>query len=622
MAQAVKSALAERRILLVEAGTGVGKSFAYLLPSALWAKETGERVIISTHTINLQEQLIGKDIPFIRDELGIDIKAFLAKGRNNYVCLRRLLHATSRHSEMLSLFKTEDFETLDRIERWIYTDTGCDHTRSTLNFYVEPHVWNSIKVEAEACPGKKCRYFNSCRYMKDRQEWETTDLLVVNHSMFFVDVALKANDVPFLPGHGAVVFDEAHSLEDAATDHIGVNLRRSECLMKLRKLYDVETDKGLLAFSEFSRLQSMTIELTEALKKWFSQLSDFREEKGSRLREPGRFEPLPGKMGEIYVQELAAAIRTLPEESDLFLESYSAFSRVREIVAGIHIFVNHSAECNVYWVEGDPNDAIARVAPIRVGNYLRNYVWDSGRPYVLASATLATNRREGCRYLRERLGIEQADELILGSPFNYREQVTMCVPKDMPDPRDTRNYQDSLLRYIGHFVRKSKGRAFVLFTNIADMKRCARELRREFEEEGFMVLVQGDGMGRTRMLEAFKEHGQAVLFGVNSFWQGVDVRGEALSNVIITKLPFDVPDDPVVEARREEIALRGLSDFRDYTLPNAILRLKQGFGRLIRTKDDKGMVVILDPRIMTKSYGRQFLQSLPPCRMITEPEEM
>jgi ATP-dependent DNA helicase DinG len=253
---------------------------------------------------------------------------------------------------------------------------------------------------------------------------------------------------------------------------------------------------------------------------------------------------------------------------------------------------------------------------------MRNYVWATGRPHILTSATLSTGGRSGCSYIRGRLGIEECTELMLGSPFNYKEQVTVYVPSDMPDPGNAVEFRKSLVHYIDHFVTKSKGRAFVLFTSLADMKHCHGELRDRFEERGYMVLVQDGTMGRARMLESFKEDGQAVLFGVSSFWQGVDVRGQALSNVIITRLPFEVPDHPLVEARREEIIGRGESDFHNYSLPNAVLKLKQGFGRLIRTKTDKGMVVILDPRVIRKSYGRLFLQALPPCPIVKDPDRM
>ncbi len=619
MATAVERALEGKRKLLIEAGTGVGKSFAYLLPAALWAINTKERVLISTGTINLQEQLMQKDIPFIRDELKLNFSSYLAKGRGNYLCLRRLLAANSSGSGHFDSFMPEDLTYTRKLEDWFYKSQ--DGSLSTLDFDVPQNVWAKVRVERDACTGKRCRYFNTCPYFRDRKLWESADLLVVNHSLFFSDLSLRMGEAPLLPGYGAVIFDEAHGLEDSASSHFGVSLRRSGAISVLRRIFDDRYKRGFFSSSQFFVLQRQSLAFGAVINKYFGEVGDFVDNGGMRIRTPYKFPDDPISIGNTFLSELESAASDLEPDSDICIEAYASFSQVKEIVMAIEVFNAMSMPDYVYWADGKSDDPEIHAVPVSVARKLSEYLWEREMPIVLTSATLATNRRDKCKYIRSRLGIDEADEMILGSPFDYERQVKIFIPSDVPDPTaDADAYRASLVRYIRGFVETATGGTFVLFTNLRDMKFCHDELIDQFTNCGILTLVQDGGTPRTRMLDMFREDGKAVLFGVSSFWQGVDVRGAALSNVIIARLPFEVPNHPLVEARREEIAMRGGADFWEYSLPNAILKLKQGFGRLVRTKNDTGRIVILDPRIRTKSYGRNFLDALPKCPICYEPD--
>ncbi|MFA4986506.1 MAG: ATP-dependent DNA helicase [Candidatus Brocadiia bacterium] len=617
MAVEVERALAEKDTLLVEAGTGVGKSFSYLVPAVNWTNSTGERLVISTHTITLQEQLIGKDIPFLQS-LGLSFPAVLAKGRGNYICLRRLLAATSRAGRYLDFLRPEDFPFLSRIEDWFYK-TG-DGTLSTLDFEVPPRVWGNVRVERDACPGRKCRYYDGCPYFRDRKRWEDAQILIVNHALFFSDLALRMGDSPLLPGYGAVVFDEAHNIEEVATNHIGISLSKSEVLGTVRKVFDERSGKGFFSADRLGGVQHGAQVYGAAVEGFFKRLGDFCGDSARRVYEPTDFIDQTASVAESLVSEMSAAIAEMPEDSDERTDSGALASRVKETGVAISVFQSFSAEGFVYWVEGPQDNPTMHVTPISVAEHLKKHLWSTEMPHILTSATLATSKTAGCAYIRGRIGLDDGcRELVLGSPFDYGKLVKLFIPRDAPDPSaNAEEYRKKLVQYIERLVEVSGGRAFVLFTNLGDMKYCHGELVSKLQAKGLLVLVQDAGMPRAKMLEAFAQDGRAVLFGVSSFWQGVDVRGAALSNVIIVRLPFEVPDHPVVEARRQEIQKEGRSDFREYTLPNAIIRLKQGFGRLVRTRTDSGIVAILDARIVSKSYGRDFLSALPPCPIVKD----
>ncbi|RKY22707.1 MAG: hypothetical protein DRP90_00620 [Planctomycetota bacterium] len=621
MAEAVEAALAGGRTLLVEAGTGVGKSFAYLVPAALWALEGERRVVVSTYTINLQEQLIHKDIPFLAEKAGLRFTAALAKGRGNYICPRRLLAAVSRRRGFFEQFKPEDLHVLNRLENWFYREG--DGTLSTLTFNVPERVWTNVRVEREACSGRRCSYFKSCPYFRDRAKWEAAQVLVVNHSLFFSDLALRLGDAPLLPAWDAVVFDEAHTLEDVAARHMGARLGRREALRTVRRVYDARTRRGFFADASFSDIHAAAAALERALEEYFAALGAFKEKGGWRVRTPGKFSARGVlSAGRELVDLLEQATASFGEDTEERQECLALCSRVKEALVAVDLFDSMSAEDFVYWVDGTPESPELTAVPVEVAGRLRQYLWSEEAPFVLTSATLATASGRGvdCSFVKERLGVDEAEEKVLGSPFDFRSQVKLYVPADVPDPtKDAAAYRRALVRYIREVVEVCGGGVFALFTNLKDMRYCHGMLAEGFEAKGLKVLAQDGSMPRNLMLDRFREDGSAVLFGVSSFWQGVDVKGDALRAVVIARLPFEVPSHPLVEARCEALAVRGMSAFRHYSLPGAILRLKQGFGRLVRAKRDEGMVVVLDPRLLTRNYGRDFLAALPPCPIVTAP---
>lgn len=646
LAHSVASSISQSRHLLAEAGTGVGKSFAYLVPAIDYALKNKKRVVISTHTIALQEQLIAKDIPLIRSVFPDEFTAVLVKGRSNYLCLRRLKQSRSRQSY---LFETsEEQSSLRDIELWAQQSqqAGGNGSLSDLKTVPLPQVWDKVAAEHGNCLGKKCEFYAPCFWQAAKRRMQSGNLLIVNHALFFSDLALRLAGVNYLPKYDVAILDEAHTVEDVAGQHFGIKVSEASVKYQLRNLYDLRRGKGLL--SSFGPVANdaitAVVDLSSLTEEFFERAILWHESNGKsngRVREPGIIDnTLSPAIRSLNTRLLGLTTHTKSDEDISELNALAA--KLEALAGGLDALVSQSMPDAVYWLDvstqrfGPRNQPTKRVtwhaAPIDVAQGLQNALWSKLHSVILTSATLCTSSAasksepttssssspipEPFRYIASRLGApaDRSDFLHAGSPFDYATQCNLYVHADLPDPAD-RNFPHHAQSKILHYLRQTNGGAFVLFTAYKSLLDFANALKPELDALGLPLLVQGQNLPRHQLLDTFRSTPNAVLFGTSSFWQGVDVQGDALRNVIITKLPFAVPDEPLTEAKLEAITRSGGNAFMQYSLPEAIIKLKQGFGRLIRSRSDKGIVVILDSRIITKRYGRLFLHSLPNCNL-------
>jgi ATP-dependent DNA helicase DinG len=616
MARYAQKAFREKFHLAVEAGTGVGKSFAYLSAAIDIALRKAGRVVLSTYTINLQQQLIQKDIPFLEALIDEGFVTRLAKGRGHYLCRRRLDYAKQRQQ---SLFDDAGIELISIAEWAAHTEDG---SLSDLPELPSPEVWQAVQSEHGNCKGRKCIHYARCFYWRARRQLEAADIIVANHAILFSDLALKGEGVGILPEYNYVVLDEAHTIEHVAEEHFGIHISQYTISSLLDNLYHTRRRRGILAY-----LQEDAQEAREGVRRcrtaqqvffaqvqaWFAHAG---EESGGQC-EPGFVDDnLSSPLKELRLS-LSRLTKTLKNEEDKF-ELGRFADRLGELEADLRIFLQQTRKDCVYWIEaenGKRRRVTLRAAPLDVSPYLRERLFETHDSVILTSATLScgASDKAGFAFFAERIGLDTFEALQLGSPFDYARQVKLYIEADMPDP-NAPDFIERAGEAIKKYLLKSGGRAFVLFTSYSMLQRMTEQLEEWIEEQALELLTQGSGMDRGKMLTVFKQTARCVLFGTDSFWQGVDVPGDALSNVIIVRLPFAVPSHPLIQGRIALMRQKGQNPFMDYQLPMAIIKFKQGFGRLIRSKSDTGMVVVLDSRIVQKPYGRQFLAAIPKCQ--------
>ena len=670
MSFAVAEAFNDGKVAVIEAGTGTGKSLAYLIPAIFWAVRNKERVVISTNTINLQEQLTKKDIPFLQKCAGLEFRAVLVKGRANYLCLRKLEGVKSEPS----LFKDEAAAEMEAIIAWsAATSDGC---RSDLSFIPREETWEEICCEADQCGRVKCPHYTRCFFYTARREAAGADLLVVNHALLMADIMVRQETgygaSAILPPFERLIFDEGHHLEDVATGTLSAQASRQGILKILGRLQNPrKAQHGLLPklsaalskeipeelddiYMEIAailenRLIPMRNELagtvTRTMDAIANSLSHFQKNGGAKRGEqklrltPAVYATPFWQEVEEKVRELAAALsgcagalqsclkacERLPDKvlerlAGILTDLRGIKGRVEGSVESLFFFISRE-EGSCRWFEtaraGKGTAVRLCASPLEVAETIKKVILDRFSTIVITSATLAVG--EKFSYLEERTGISLLDrarvtELQLSSPFDYRRQAFVGIPADIPEPTAA-GFEGTLEKYLLEGLAISMGRAFVLFTSYDLLARLFERLQGGLTRLGLTSMRQGE-INRHLLLSRFKKERNAVLFGTDSFWEGVDVQGKALELVVITRLPFRVPTEPVLEARAEHIAARGLDPFMEYTIPQAVLKFKQGVGRLIRSREDRGGILILDSRVLSKNYGRFFLRSLPDARLV------
>ena len=649
--RSITQALSEGQHLLAEAGTGVGKSFAYLIPAVFWALTNGSRVVISTNTINLQDQLINKDIPDLQEALDLDFRAVVLKGRGNYLCPRRLEGMRRRGPE-----NPEEMRVLAKIFVWLQGSTTGDRGEINLNGPIEREVWSRLSAADDGCTAETCmkRTGGACPFYRARVAAQNAHLIIVNHALLLADVA-TGNRV--LPEYDYLIVDEAHHIESATTNALSFRVTQADIKRLLRELGG--TKSGILGRilsllhdaippSEFAALERRieratdhAFQLENLVGGFFNTLDEFlyEQREGRAVGNYGQQERIlkstrtqPAWLNvEVAWEDTQAVVGSLMKTTeqvaltlvelsksgygdlddleDIYSSLTNAYRRLDEVYENIEALVFEPHPDRIYWAEVRNNrrGLTLQAAPLHIGPLMQEYIWHQKESVILTSATLTAAGEFD--YVRSRLYAEDADEIALGSPFDYENSTLLYIPDNIPEPSDRYGHQRAIEQSLIQLCRATGGRTLVLFTSYAQLKQTSRAIGPTLTDAGIMIFEQGEGASPHALLESFKSAEQAVLLGTRSFWEGVDVPGEALSVLVIVKLPFDVPSDPIIASRSETFD----DPFHQYALPEAILRFRQGFGRLIRSETDRGVVVILDKRVLTKNYGPLFINSLPQC---------
>lgn len=601
MAEAVEQALADKRHLIVEAGTGTGKTLAYLIPAIL----SGKRVIVSTGTKNLQEQLFYKDIPFLQQHLEEPLRVCLMKGRANYVC-RQKVYDAENEPILDGLEEVTDFKI---IRDWEQTTSTGD--RAELRTLPDNStVWPKLDARRDHCTGQKCKQFERCFITEMQRRAHESDIIVVNHHLFFADLAVKQEDFGgIIPQYSSVIFDEAHELEDVAGQYFGMSVSNYQ-------IEDLARDINTLARRKHfgsEELDRFLITLADRTDQFFFLFSEIEGRQGFN-RQAGLIAAHP-QVYEDALLSLDIICAQLQLIQDAPEELIPIFRRAQEIRDKLKFWMESADKSYVYWIERRGRGTFLQATPIDVSSLLDQHLFDKIETVVLTSATLAI--AEGFDFVKQRLGLRNARSLRVEGGFDYESQALLYVPHHLPDVRSAA-FTSSAAREILEILRHSRGRAFVLFTSYQQMRAVFESVSPQLE---YRALLQGS-VPKNALLDEFRETPNCVLFATSSFWQGVDVQGDQLSCVIIDKLPFAVPSDPVVDARIRSIREEGGNPFYDYQVPEAVLSLKQGFGRLIRSRSDRGVLVLLDNRITKTKYGQLFFDSLPPYSFSTKIQDV
>ncbi|HOJ01680.1 MAG TPA: helicase C-terminal domain-containing protein [Anaerolineaceae bacterium] len=656
MARMVANAFNNSQHFMVEAGTGTGKSFAYLVPAALWAIHNQTRVLISTNTINLQDQLIKKDIPDTQQALGLDLRATVLKGRSNYLCPRRLEGLRFRGPR-----SREEMRMLAKVLVWLHQGGSGDRGELNLNGGLEWETWSKLSAEDETCGAEACmnRLGGVCPYFRARQSALRAHIIVVNHALLLADVVTE-NRV--LPDYDYLIIDEAHHLEDASTSALSYKVSNKDVKRSFEELGSPKTGalgnvtaglQGRVSEEQFSAYHEVLEEITDLafradheFDRVFDSMQTFMEDmrEGKEVSEYGQRvrvelsttrQPIWSQIEmcwqnasttlESMLNDLSRLIREISdldfaqelEVNEDLTELARLTRRFQETLTNFSSLIYEPEPSNVYWLEIEPRSErfSVNMAPLHIGPLMEKYLWNEKQSVILTSATLTTSG--DFDYLRNRLNAETADELLLGSPFDFETSTLLYLPIDMPEPIDRSQYQLWVERTLLRLAKATGGRMLVLFTSYKQLRLTSRSITPLLNKDHIQVFEQGEGPSSNALLETFRAAERAVLLGTRSFWEGVDVPGQALSVLVIVRLPFDVPSDPIITARSETFE----NPFQEYQLPEAILRFRQGFGRLIRTKSDRGVVTVLDSRILNKQYGQLFLNSLPPCTQKRGPVE-
>ena len=655
MTRAVTQALTNGHHLMVEAGTGTGKSFAYLVPAALWAIQNNTRVVISTNTINLQDQLIKKDIPDLCQALNLDLRFSMLKGRSNYLCPRRVETLRQRGPN-----NVDEMRVLAKIMVWQQGSDSGDRGEINLNGPAERDIWMRLSAEDEGCRPENCqiRTEGRCPFYRARQMAQSSHLLIVNHALLLSDIASGSR---VLPEYDYLIIDEGHHMEAATTSALSYRVTQGDTLRLTRELggttsgvlgyllnllEDILKPSALAAYNQAVHLATdLLFRLEQCFHEFFTVIEDFLAElrdgrpvsgygQQERIVDSTRTLPvwtnvevawdeahetitlLLNRLDDIYRTGAEFGKEVKDQDFDNALDNLGdAYRRLMETDLNLNSLVSHAKKDAIYWLELQPshNQMTLNMAPLNIGPLMEQYLWHEKASIILTSATLSTN--DGFDYIRGRLNADEAEELQLGSPFDYENSAMLYLVNDIPEPSDTNGHQRAVEQVLTRLSKATGGRLLALFTSYSQLRRTSTAITPALAEAGITVYEQGEGASPNMLLETFREADKAVLLGTRSFWEGVDIPGDALSVLVMVKLPFDVPTEPIVAARSETFD----DPFNEYQLPEAILRFRQGFGRLIRTQSDRGVVAILDRRILTKRYGHAFLDALPNCKVQTGP---